>query len=70
VTKREAFQEKIRQLGSLVGELDAMQGDRSSAAARELVKLLMEVHGTALERMLEIVFESGALGEAIIQQSR
>ena len=69
MTKREAFQEKIRQLGSLVGELDAMQGDRSSAAARELVKLLMEVHGTALERMLEIVFESGAPGEAIIQRA-
>lgn len=69
MAKREAFQEKIRQLGSLVGELDAMQGDRSSIAARELVKLLMEVHGTALERMLEIVFESGAPGEAIIQRA-
>jgi hypothetical protein len=69
VAKREAYQEKIRQLGRLVGELDTMQGDRSTTAARELVKLLMEVHGTALERMLEIVFESGAPGEAIIQRA-
>jgi Fe-S cluster biogenesis protein NfuA len=69
VGKNEAFQAKVRQLGTLVGELDAAQGDRGNAAARELVQLLMEVHGTALERMLEIVFDSGALGEAIIQQA-
>lgn len=66
MVNKEAFQEKIRQLGALVGELDAMPGNGSSTAARELVQLLMEVHGTALNRMLEIVFESGVPGEAII----
>ena len=64
------FQEKIRQLGILVGELDQMPGarpdDRSKVAARELVQLLMEVHGTGLERIMEIVFESGPSGEALI----
>ena len=37
-------------------------------AARELVQLLMEVHGTGLERILELVFESGAGGEAMINK--
>lgn len=64
------FQEKIRQLGTLVGELDQMPGarpdDRSKVAARELVQLLMEVHGTGLERIMEVVFESGLSGEALI----
>ncbi len=64
------FQEKIRQLGTLVGELDQIPGarpdDRSKAAARELVQLLMEVHGTGLERIMEVVFESGPSGEALI----
>ena len=69
VANSEAFHGKIRQLGSLVGELDSAKNDRSSAATRELVQLLMEVHGTALERMMEIIFESGTLGEAIIQKA-
>ena len=53
------FQEKIRQLGSLVGELDQIPGGGSKVAARELVQLLMEVHGAALERIMELVFEEG-----------
>ena len=60
------FQQKVRQLGTLVGELDQMPGSGSKVAARELVQLLMEVHGTGLERIMELVFESGAEGEAMI----
>lgn len=60
------FQEKIRQLGTLVGQLDQLPGNGSGVAARELVQLLMDVHGTGLERMLEIAFESGAAGQEII----
>ena len=60
------FQQKVRQLGALVGELDQMPGSGSKVAARELVQLLMEIHGTGLERMMELVFESGAAGEALI----
>ena len=62
------FQQKIRQLGSLVGELDQIPGGGSRVAARELVQLLMEVHGTALERIMELVFESGAGGGAMIDK--
>jgi hypothetical protein len=62
------FQEKIRQLGSLVGELDQVPGGGSKVAARELAQLLMEVHGAALERMMELVFEAGEPGEAIINK--
>ena len=66
------FQEKMRRLGTLVGELDQMPGAGSKVAARELVQLLMEVHGTGLERMMELVSESGreagAPGKAIIHR--
>lgn len=61
----EAFREKIRRLGELVAGLDALPGDKN-AAARELVQLLLDVHGTALQRMMEIVFDSGPAGKAII----
>ena len=60
------FQQRLRQLGTLVGELDQMPDGGAKIAARELVQLLMEVHGAALERIMETVFEAGSLGEAII----
>jgi hypothetical protein len=66
VLNKEAFQEKIRQLGALVGELDAMPGNGGKGAARELVQLLLEVHGSGLERIMEIIDESGEPGEEII----
>ena len=53
------FQEKMRKLGTLVGELDQMPGGGSKVATRELVLLLMEVHRTGLERIMELVFDSG-----------
>lgn len=60
------FQQKVRQLGTMVGELDQMPGGGSKVAVRELIQLLMEVHGTGLERIMELVFDSGAEGEAMI----
>jgi hypothetical protein len=66
VAGEKEFRQKVRQLGTLVGELDQVPGSGSRVAARELVQLLMEVHGTGLERILELVFESGAKGEAMI----
>jgi hypothetical protein len=66
VASEKEFQRKVRQLGTLVGELDRLPGSGSTVAARELVQLLMEVHGTGLERILELVFELSAKGEAMI----
>lgn len=65
MARKEAFQEKIRQLGSLVGALD----ENGNSSPRELVQLLLEIHGTALERIMEIVFESGAPSEAILSKA-
>lgn len=69
MAQSEAFKEKIRQLGALVGELDAAHDGPQKTAARELVQLLMEVHGKAFERLLEIVFESGPAGETILAKA-
>jgi Fe-S cluster biogenesis protein NfuA len=66
VANNESFQEKIRRLGVLVGELEASPGGGSAVSARELVQLLMEVHGAGLERIMEIIDESGPQGEEII----
>jgi Fe-S cluster biogenesis protein NfuA len=65
----EAFQDKIRLLGTLVSELESTQATGSGAWVRELVQLLMELHGAGLERIMEIIDESGAPGEAIIARA-
>jgi hypothetical protein len=65
VADEREFQEKIRRLGTLVGELEQVPGN-GSEKARELVQLLMQVHGTGLERMMEIVYETGLPGELLI----
>jgi hypothetical protein len=71
VDNEKEFQEKMRRLGTLVGEIDQAPGG-SKVAARELVQLLMEVHRSGLERIMELVFqtgsESGASGGAIIDR--
>jgi hypothetical protein len=72
VDSEKEFQEKMRRLGTMVGEIDQVPGGGSKVAARELVQLLMEVHRTGLERIMELVFqaggESGASGGVIIDR--
>jgi hypothetical protein len=66
VTSEKEYQEKIRRLGTLVEEINQGQGNPAGATAREMAQLLMEVHGAGVERMMEIVFESGEPGQATI----
>lgn len=60
------FQEKIRKLGERIAGLDQLPQSASGAGAKELVQLLMDLHGAGLERILEIIFEAGDEGQRII----
>jgi hypothetical protein len=60
------FQQRVQRIGGLVHDLEAIADPASRAAAKELVQLLMDLHGTGLERILEIVFQSGETGTQII----
>ena len=64
------FQEQVRQLGKLIVEFDQLPDSSAKIAGKELVQLLMDVHGAGLERMMEIVFDSGPAnaGAAIIDK--
>ncbi len=62
------FQEQIRQMGKLVADFDRLPDGPAKVAGKELVQLLMDVHGAGLERILEIVFESGDAGSKIIDR--
>lgn len=62
------FQKRVRQLGKMVAEFDRLPDGPQKDACRELVQLVMDVHGAGLERLMEIVFESGNTGPAIIDK--
>jgi Fe-S cluster biogenesis protein NfuA len=62
------FQEQVRQLGKLVVQFDELPDGATKTAARELLQLLMDVHGRGLERVMEIVFDSGDSGPKIIDK--
>ena len=63
------FQEKVQQLGKLVAQFDQLPDSAAKIAGRELVQLLMDVHGGGLERVMEIIFTSGDhLSQVIIDR--
>jgi Fe-S cluster biogenesis protein NfuA len=63
------FQEKVQQLGKLVAQFDQLPDSAAKVAGRELVQLLMDVHGRGLERVMEIIFTSGDhLSQVIIDR--
>jgi len=62
------FQEQVRQLGQLITQFDQMPEGPQKTACKQLVQLLMDVHGAGLDRIMEIVFENEAAGPAIIDK--
>jgi hypothetical protein len=62
------FQEQVRQLGQLITQFDQMPDNPQKIACKQLVQLLMDVHGAGLDRMMEIIFENEAAGPAIIDR--
>lgn len=62
------FQEQVRKLGELIAQFDRMPDSPQKNAGKELVQLLMDVHGQGLERILELVFESRESGSALIDR--
>lgn len=62
------FQERVHKIGSLVQQLEDIADPVVRSRVKELVQLLMDMHGTGLERMLEIIFQSGDHGARIIDE--
>lgn len=68
MTNGSSFQDQVRELGKLIARFDQMPEGPQKTACKELVQLLMDVHGAGLDRMMEVVFESGDAGPAIIEK--
>jgi Fe-S cluster biogenesis protein NfuA/nitrite reductase/ring-hydroxylating ferredoxin subunit len=64
--EEQEFQRRIGRIDMLVGEIEQLADPAARAAAQELVQTLMDLHGAGLERMLDITWEKGETGQAII----
>lgn len=62
VKEEKSFQTQVQKIGALVHELEEISDPATRARTKELVQLLMDLHGKGMERMLEIVFEAGDSG--------
>ncbi len=66
--KEKDFQERVRRIGALVEEIEGIADPAVRTSTRQLVQLVMEFHGTALDRALEILANGGEPGMAFIEQ--
>ena len=62
------FKERVRRIGALVEEIEAIADPVARSSTRQLLQLVMEFHGTALDRLLEILANGGEPGMAFIDQ--
>jgi hypothetical protein len=60
------FQKRLEVIEEVIGQIEAAADPNVRTAARELVQLVMELHGTGLERILEILRANHESGEAIL----
>jgi Fe-S cluster biogenesis protein NfuA len=60
------FQIKVQRIGELVGELENIADPEARAGAKALVQLILDLHATGLERVMEIVAQNGDVGQQAI----
>jgi len=63
---KKEFQQRLQKIDELMREIESSADPKVRASAAELMQTLMEMHGTAVEKMLDIVFGSGPQGGVII----
>lgn len=62
------FDQRLKGLAGLVRDLETIADPSARATAKQLVQLVMDLHGAALERILEKMFANGEVGQQMIDQ--
>jgi hypothetical protein len=62
-----ADSERVRHIEELVRRLEDLPGE-SREIAQSLMEAVLELHGAGLERMMDLVFQAGDVGEATIRR--
>ena len=62
------FRDRVQRIGGLVQEIETIADPAVRATTKELVQSLMDLHGAALERAMEIVAGAGEPGLELIDK--
>jgi Fe-S cluster biogenesis protein NfuA len=68
VNGEKGFRERVQQMATLAADLENISDEKTRSSAKELVHLLMELHGAGLERIMETVFAAEEPGPALIDK--
>ena len=68
MSNEKEFQQRVQRIGALVQEVECIADPAVRASTTQLVQLIMEFHGTGLDRALEILADAGEPGVALIEK--
>jgi Fe-S cluster biogenesis protein NfuA len=68
VADSKEFREDMQRIGELVQEIESMADPAVRASTKSLVQSIMDLHGRALEKALDIVAEAGESGMSTIDR--
>jgi Fe-S cluster biogenesis protein NfuA len=60
--------ERTREIVELVARVEAIPDQETRQSAQSLMSAILELHGAGLERMVEIVLDSGDAGKAAVRR--
>jgi len=63
-----ADEERARRIEELVRQVEQIPDHESRECAQKAMEAILELHGAGLERMMELVLEGGASGEAAMRR--
>jgi len=64
--KARTLEGRMRHFETLLEQINASIDPSTQAKVEEVIRVLMELHGAGLERMLDLVWESGLAGQELI----
>jgi hypothetical protein len=62
------FQKSTQRISELVERVSALPESEARSSALELLQSLMDLHGAAVSRMLEVISESGDAGNSLLSK--
>jgi Fe-S cluster biogenesis protein NfuA len=62
------FEQRMERLDALIHEIETFPDPTARGIAEEVVQALLELHGSGIERMLEMVAAAGDAGQQIIDE--
>ncbi len=67
-TSKKEFQQRLGRVEDLIAALESAPDPTMREQVRELIQTLLDLHGTGLERVLSVIYDSGIGGSAMIDE--